>query len=135
MKDIHRLYVNHLLSGSGPVVSSGGTILTFAPMHGSGWLSDKLKSAWGHVKGFANNYVKPLVLQHGKDALNEAAQVLRQNAREAVKSDLLSDEPLSIRERLARARGTLNEGVRHDLRNLKDDHKRMLKEHILNQLR
>ncbi len=135
MKNIHHLYVDHLLSGKG-YVSSGGSVLTFVPVQaGSGWFGDTARSAWGHTKRFFNNHVKPVILSQGKDALEGIGQVLRQNAREVVRNDLLSDQPMSIKQRLAKSRATLKEGLGHDLSNLKNDHRRLLREHLLNQLR
>lgn len=134
--NIHKLYIDHLLKGRG-YVSSGGSMLTFVPVHqdGSGWIGDTARSAWGHTKRFLSNHVKPILVSQGKDALQGIGQIIKQNAREVIRNDLLSDQPMSIKQRLMKSRATLKEGLGHDLSNLKNDHKRMIREHLLSQLR
>ena len=135
VENIHHLYVKHLLNGKGFVTSSGGTVLTFAPMHGGGWFGDKLKSAWGHTKNFFSNHVQPVIVSHGRDALKQATDSIKYRAKEALNNDVLSSEPLSIRERLTRARGNLKDGLTHDLKGIKQDHQRLLRDHILSSLK
>ena len=131
--NLHSLYAQHLLNGKGHVTSSGGTILTFSPRVGSGWFSDKLKSAWSSAKNIFNTHVKPVVIKHGRDTLSEVGEYAKKNATEAARN-LINSEG-TIKDRLRNAGSQFREGITHDAKNVANRHKDLLKEHLLSQLR
>lgn len=129
MSNVHMLYAQHLLNGRGAVSSRGGTIMTFgSPMTGSGWFTDSLKSIYNSGKSFFNTHVKPVVIKHGSDVVNDLATASKGHLRNAVVRGL--DDGLSVRELAQLARNDM----RQDLGSIKQSQKKKIRDHLLNQL-